>query len=112
MDMVRIAIPSLTHNDFRPYNMFYTRPKITIFDPFPRITHPMMCLGGTILKAMLEGGGDAEVSEILKGYREIGEVDENVLDAAIVLRVMSSLPSWYAKGRMKKIEKAVKVARL
>lgn len=102
--------PSLTHNDFRPYNIFNTEPMI-VFDPNPRITHPYMCLALTLIKSEVETGsfGKQERDEILSGYSEISEIDNRVLSAAIVLRGMRTLNTWKRKGRDKKVNKLLKV---
>lgn len=104
--------PSLTHNDFRPYNIFYTEP-LTIFDPDPRITHPYMCLALSLIKAEVRSNpyGKSEASEILSGYSETGEIQDRVLSAAMVLRGMRTLSTWTRKGKAKNMKGLLELIR-
>lgn len=100
--------PSLTHNDFCPYNIFATHP-ITVFDPNPRITHPAMCLALSLLKAEIEtsGNGSSEAREILSGYRQVSAISDPILSAAGVLRSAMTLHTWARKDKMDKIKKLI-----
>lgn len=97
--------PTLTHNDFRPYNMFATEP-ITIFDPDPRITHPAIDLAYSTLKPLINKPASIdEKDEFLAGYREIHTVDDRILAAATVLRGVRKLHTWQRKGRTGQVKK-------
>jgi Ser/Thr protein kinase RdoA (MazF antagonist) len=105
--------PSFTHNDFRPYNLFYKDGEIIVFDPNPKITHPMMCLASTLIKSRIEAESEKvgleEESEILIGYNSITPIDEKSLNAALMIRSLMTLHIWWKKDQTEKMEKLKKL---
>jgi len=87
---------SLTHNDFLPYNIFDTEP-LTVFDPLPRYSHPLYCLGMTIVKS-LASGDLRQAQLVLAGYEEVHPVDREELKAAILLRYVHAAYGRDRKG--------------
>lgn len=108
-DIARGTRPSLTHNDFRPVNILATSP-LTVFDPIPRITHPLLCLAFVLVKSEVEGDGDLTESEdILKGYKEVNLINEKSLTAAKVIKSLTIIHTWARKSKNVKVLKALKV---
>lgn len=101
--------PTLTHNDLRPYNILASDP-VTVIDPEPRISHPYMCLGLTVLKSRIMGS-DGEESEISAGYAEISPIDNKVLEAAITLKAISKIRTWSRMGKTEWVKKAQQMVR-
>ena len=98
---------SLTHNDFKPYNILATKPELTVIDCDPRITHPAMCLASTLLRTLTrdESFQKEEAEQILEGYRSITLISDQVLSAAMVLRSMKTLHTWQRKGKKERVVK-------
>jgi len=105
--------PSFTHNDYRPYNMFYKNGGIIVFDPNPKITHSMMCLASTIIKSRIETESEEwglkEEKEIIKGYDSISPIRKPSLDAALMVRSIMTLHIWWKKDEKEKVRKLLKM---
>lgn len=98
--------PSLTHNDFRPYNVLLENTgELVVIDPDARITHPYLCLSLTLLKPLMHGRVN-EAKEILKGYTEVSPVNEDQLRAAMILKGFEKVQAW---TRPSKQERAIKL---
>jgi Ser/Thr protein kinase RdoA (MazF antagonist) len=101
--------PSFTHNDFRPYNMFYDKGQVIVFDPNPKITHPYMCLSLTLIKSLIETEkeiyGKKEYQEILRGYESVSKIDKKSLQAAFLVRSIMNMHIWWKKEEKEKLRK-------
>jgi aminoglycoside phosphotransferase (APT) family kinase protein len=104
--------PSLTHNDFAPDNILATIP-MTVIDPNPRITHPALDLASTIIKVGINESlySVKEVEAIIAGYREISEVSDKVLAAAIIIKSHHLLYSQQKKENPQKMKSILKMMR-
>jgi fructosamine-3-kinase len=104
--------PALTHNDFRPYNIFASKP-MTVFDPNPRISHPYICLALSLVGSDVETDpfSKNERDEILLGYSEITAINNRVLSAAIILGGMKKAYTWQKKREEDKVNRLMALLR-
>lgn len=80
----RVTGPRLTHGDYRVGNMIHSGDRLVVIDPAPALTHPYVCLAYSLLLPEIEG--EPFASELLAGYAEVSLIDEQALDAALVIR--------------------------
>jgi fructosamine-3-kinase len=93
---------SYCHNDFHIGNIFAADPLI-VFDPLPMLNHPYMDLGRSIILAVRMG--IEEVSkQIMKGYFENEDFDQQLLQAFLIVNVCGVLKYWHQTNRAEDIE--------
>lgn len=104
------TLPSLIHNDFGPYNIFYTRP-LTVFDPIPEINHPSLCLASLLLRHLIDSSDKStekeiqkEKDEVLNGYRKITPISDLVIMSGSILKSLIILSRWQKKHKHQKIK--------
>ncbi|MFA6076750.1 MAG: aminoglycoside phosphotransferase family protein [Candidatus Paceibacterota bacterium] len=83
---------SYCHDDFGTANMFATNP-FTVFDPNPRFNNRYIDLGRSMIIAIANNNGEAEIGEqFIKGYFDGESFDRRVLQAAMLLNIYMKFP--------------------
>lgn len=111
-DITNGMTPSLLHNDYGPNNILNTHP-LTVIDPGPKLGHPVLCLALPLLKSKARNMelGQIETDEILKGYREITPIEDNIITAGQIIRSIYLIDTWNKKGKPKKVERMLSILR-
>ena len=97
---------SYCHNDFHIGNVFSTSP-LTVFDPIPVLNHPYMDLARSIVLAVRMGLRPVS-DQLISGYFDGEEYNQQLLQACIVLNVYMKFRYWHQTDRMEDIEKVKK----
>ncbi|HSI21083.1 MAG TPA: aminoglycoside phosphotransferase family protein [Verrucomicrobiae bacterium] len=92
------------HFDFTPPNLLATTP-LTVIDPDPTLNYGVMDIARTIFNMHCSGFAE-QAMRIKEGYFEKAEVDEKVLQAAIVLSAHWKFFFWQKTGREKEMAEA------
>ena len=114
-DFNKWAKPSLNHDDARLHNIFLTDP-ITIFDPNPRLDHPLYDLAATEIYLSLDriipwDQKDSWRKNIQEWYEKIAnkKIDNNLLKACIVTRLIRKIYSRSIRNKRKIIQEALEI---
>ncbi len=92
---------SYCHDDFGAANIFATTP-ITVFDPNPRFNNGYIDLGRSVVKLLSEGINPAQ---LLEGYFDGVDYDEEALRAAVLLNTYMKYPYWHKVKRVEQIQR-------
>ena len=85
---------SYCHYDYGSNNTFNTEP-ITVFDPDPILSLPIIDLGRSIVLAVSGSGKTETAKHFIAGYESSGEkVDRRVLQASILLNSAQKFSRW------------------
>ena len=104
---------SITHDDVRE-NFFLTKP-MTIFDPNPRLDHPLNDIASITADILLDNDiikeeREAVIQNIYHGYEKQNgkKIDQNILNACILLKIIQKI-RWMSGSpkKEKKIQEAV-----
>jgi len=83
---------SYCHDDFGTANIFATNP-LTVFDPNPRFNSGYIDLGRSMIIAIANDNGKAEIGEqFIKGYFDGKPFNRKVLQAAMLLNIYMKFP--------------------
>ena len=103
------TLPSLTHYDYGAYNIFATHP-LTIFDPNPCFTHPVMDLALALITPTVTDHPQ-EGDQILAGYKEVNPMSDRVVSAGIVLRGLMKARTWSRKKLDNRMQRLIPLIR-
>jgi fructosamine-3-kinase len=108
-------MPSLNHEDVRLDNLFLTEP-ITIFDPNPKLEHPLADLAATELYLLLENKISSDKKEfrkenLRKGYEEITQkkIDKNIFNACLVIRILQKMRLHHMREKKQRVQDELKI---
>lgn len=95
----------LSHGDISKSNIFYTKPRLTLFDPSDiLLSHPMLDLGLTIVYSSTSSRYPEIRQALVKGYSDISQIDHKALSAAILIMAYRKLITAIRKENPKRIE--------
>lgn len=92
---------SYCHFDYSTGHLFATEPP-TVFDPNPFFNHGYIDLGKTLVNYIAVFGKFPQ--KLLQGYEDGGEIDAQVLHAAIFVNIVYKLPYQHQQNRTEFIE--------
>ncbi len=92
---------SYCHFDYSTGHLFATEPP-TVFDPNPFFNHGYIDLGKTLVNYIAQSGTFPQ--KLLQGYEDGGEIDAQVLHAAIFVNIVYKLPYQHQQNRTEFIE--------
>lgn len=109
-DLAKGTEPVLVNVDLSPNNIFGGEQGETliVFDPKPKISHPLLDLANTRMNSYSYTGNLDEFRKILEGYESVeGEVNNELLDAATYLTAIYKLHSFWKKGKAERCERLI-----
>jgi len=114
-DFISGTQPTVVHDDVRD-NFFLTEP-MTMFDPNPRLDHPLYDLSSTEVYMLLDNDIPKErrktaMQSIYQGYENQNniKIDQNIMNACLVLRLIQKIRHLSrAQSKQKKVQDACKI---
>lgn len=102
---------TVCHMDFLPYNLFYGKSGLTVFDPNIAVTSNLQDLSVAIFVSQVDNpnGGRSFSEAILDGYRSIIDVNMKSLEIFEIFTAIKKITNWAEKNHQEKVARAIKL---